>query len=508
MSLFFNKKKLIASAEKNIGENNFLKAEKILEKILSKDSKDPYVLELMATVKDKLGAKQEAYSLLKEAANIYERNNQIQQTINTYKKLLQISPGDTAIANSLADIFISKEKEGDAFKILLTTGENALKEKNIDAAFVMFKRALEIRKNDVEVLKNLLEIYKEKNDKEKIKELSLKIGNELFKLGKFSDSYLYFYDVINNIDPNNYDANINIIKVLIKLKNFKDAYTYLNSFMDETGISNDEILKLKVEILSNLDKNEELKITLTKLLALNEKNYSFLFSLSENFISKGLYTKAVEILDVLDLRKYDDYSHEINNTLEKVLNFDPKNEKALEKLIEFKKVIGDHYSLIELYRSLYDKIIERGDIKKAYKIANQWMQIDESDWIRKEVRRLKLMLERSEGISKDLSGKLEKAGLADLLQMLENGQKTGVLKIYFADRVGRIYMKKGKIINAFFEDKNGTEAFLLLMKLSQGDFVFQEEDISNVEDKFANSNNMQLILEALRIIDEQTKEQK
>lgn len=507
MSLFFNKKNLIKSAEKNIGENNFIKAEKILNKILSKDdSKDPYVLELMATVKKNLGMKSEAYSFLRESAKLYESNNQTQMLINTYKKIMEINPLDTSIANGLVEIFLDQKKEGDAFKILFEIGDKALDEKKIDIALISFKRALEIKSGNIETLKKLLEIYKIKNDKEKIISSSIEIGKLLLNAGKLSESYLYFYDVIS-MDPSNYEANINLVNVLIKLKSFKDAYNYLDSLVNEIGIVDKNILELKIEVLFNLEKMEELKVTLVKYISESDNNFSILFKLCNKYIENEKYTNAVELLEVLDLRKYDDFSKEINETLERILDLDPKNEKALEMLIEFKRVIGDHYSLIELYKALYNMIIERGDIKKAFDVANQWMHVDEDEWIRKEVRRLRLMLERSSGNFKDISGKLEKTSLSDLIQMLESGKKTGALKVYFADKVGKIYFSRGKMINSFFEKKNGMEAFLALMKLSQGDFIFQEEDVSNIEYKFENNNNMQLILEALRIIDEQAKKE-
>ncbi len=505
MSLFFNKKNLIRSAEKNIGENNFLKAEKILNKILSKDEiRDPYVLELMATVKKALGVTDEAYSFLREAAKLYEEENQIHLLVSAYKKILEIKPLDTNVVNSLADIFLSQKKEGDAFKVLMDSGDRALKEKKIDIAFITFKKALEIKPDSIDAMKKLLEIYKTKNEKEKIIEVSNKIGEILLKLGKLSESYLYFYDVIS-LEPSNYEANIKLVEVLIRLKSYKDAYNYLDSLINEIGIVDKKILDLKIEVLFNIGKIEELKATLVKYISENNGDYSILFELCNRYIEQGKYSDAVKLLEVLDLRKYDDFSKEINDTLEKILDLDPKNENALEMLIEFKRVVGDHYSLVELYKALYNRIIEKGDIKKAYEVANQWMHVDEDEWIRKEVRRLKLMLERSDGVFKDIAGKLEKTSLTDLLQMLENGKKTGVLKIYFADKVGRIYFKRGKIINSFFGNMNGKDAFIALMKLSQGDFIFQEEDVSSIEVGFKENSNMQLILESLRIIDEQAK---
>jgi tetratricopeptide (TPR) repeat protein len=106
-----------------------------------------------------------------------------------------------------------------------------------------------------------------------------------------------------------------------------------------------------------------------------------------------------------------------------------------------------------------------------------------------------------ENSSSTLSGDLSMISLFDVVQVVENSRLTGVLNI---KGKGRILFNQGLIVDAETNDSSARKAFITLAKATSGPFQFevsaQEFPVTiNIE------NNTGLILDSLRLIDEESK---
>ena len=87
-----------------------------------------------------------------------------------------------------------------------------------------------------------------------------------------------------------------------------------------------------------------------------------------------------------------------------------------------------------------------------------------------------------------------------LLQILELGQKTGVLELDGEDGIGHLWLQNGSPIHAETKEQVGFDAALTLVRASAGRFGFTPQ--SESPERTIDASITQLLLEASRLIDE------
>jgi len=99
-----------------------------------------------------------------------------------------------------------------------------------------------------------------------------------------------------------------------------------------------------------------------------------------------------------------------------------------------------------------------------------------------------------------LSGALKDMSLAEVVQILGQGRKTGGLRITAQQKVGEVFFVEGLISHATYQTTRGEEAFYQLMTLEDGDFRFTPDVKSGEHSIQAQTET--LLLEAMRRLDE------
>lgn len=101
-------------------------------------------------------------------------------------------------------------------------------------------------------------------------------------------------------------------------------------------------------------------------------------------------------------------------------------------------------------------------------------------------------------------GSIADIALTDLLQLLITTRKTGILVLRSQDMIGRIYLDKGQICHATFDDAesvNSLKVFYRLMRWSDGTFEL-EPCTSDMLTKTIVETNDFLLLESMHQLDE------
>jgi response regulator RpfG family c-di-GMP phosphodiesterase len=99
-----------------------------------------------------------------------------------------------------------------------------------------------------------------------------------------------------------------------------------------------------------------------------------------------------------------------------------------------------------------------------------------------------------------VSGSLQEMSLPDILQILSAGQKTGKLRVRFADRTGEIFLDRGQVVQATYGDQRGEQAFYAM--LPQGEGQFDLDPNAAVPERAIHMSTEGLMLEAMRRYDE------
>ena len=100
-----------------------------------------------------------------------------------------------------------------------------------------------------------------------------------------------------------------------------------------------------------------------------------------------------------------------------------------------------------------------------------------------------------------ISGQLDEIPLSDMVQMLCNSDKTGILYLNREGDDAKVFIAKGQVINCSFMDKEGKEAFYKLLAWDDGEFSFHTitPDVAQKIDLPVPN----LLLEGFRLLDEQ-----
>lgn len=102
-----------------------------------------------------------------------------------------------------------------------------------------------------------------------------------------------------------------------------------------------------------------------------------------------------------------------------------------------------------------------------------------------------------------MNGRLEDFNMIQLLQVLEQNEKTGILRLSQAGVKGQIWFYKGEIYDASYKKFENLDALLNLMTWMEGDFsiIFVDEKY----EKKIEWDNQQILLEGIQRIDRKNK---
>lgn len=99
-----------------------------------------------------------------------------------------------------------------------------------------------------------------------------------------------------------------------------------------------------------------------------------------------------------------------------------------------------------------------------------------------------------------VTGNLAEISLPDIVQLLSNSRKTGMLVLRHGEEEAKVFINNGAVINCFHKGKDGEDAFFLLLEWEAGEFAL-ETDVTMPEQKITLSTE-NLMLEGFRQIDE------
>ncbi|MFC2174238.1 DUF4388 domain-containing protein, partial [Acidobacteriota bacterium] len=99
-----------------------------------------------------------------------------------------------------------------------------------------------------------------------------------------------------------------------------------------------------------------------------------------------------------------------------------------------------------------------------------------------------------------IQGNLIELGIIEIVQMLHQGQKTAVVTLWTVQDRGRLYFVSGHVKHAQYAEAAGEEAFMELMKLTEGEFLI--EHTRTPPTITIDKRTDFLLLETMRLIDE------
>jgi response regulator RpfG family c-di-GMP phosphodiesterase len=101
-----------------------------------------------------------------------------------------------------------------------------------------------------------------------------------------------------------------------------------------------------------------------------------------------------------------------------------------------------------------------------------------------------------------LSGSVRDMGIPEVIQVLGQTRKTGVLRVGQGTRTGEVQIDQGQIVHASWGREDGEESFFRMLLLQDGEFVFDAS--AKPTKRTMEASTESLLLEGMRRIDEGT----
>ncbi|MGB5813516.1 MAG: HD domain-containing phosphohydrolase [Polyangiales bacterium] len=102
-----------------------------------------------------------------------------------------------------------------------------------------------------------------------------------------------------------------------------------------------------------------------------------------------------------------------------------------------------------------------------------------------------------------VSGSLQEMSLPDVIQILANGRKSGLLRVRSGTLTGEMMFQDGSVHDAVFGDLAGADAVYGILRLTEGDFALNPTS-GPIEDRIGIPTH-HLLLEAMRRMDEEAR---
>jgi len=150
--------------------------------------------------------------------------------------------------------------------------------------------------------------------------------------------------------------------------------------------------------------------------------------------------------------------------------------------------------------------------ERAQSSVNRGLELGAADYVVKPASAAVVVAKASRVIAdsrtkkpggRGVSGSLQEMALPDVIQILGNGRKSGLLKVRSGTLQGVLMFQDGSIHDARFGDLGGAEAVYGILRLMEGDFAL-ESDTTPVEDVIGIPTH-HLLLEAMRRLDEEQR---
>ena len=304
-------------------------------------------------------------------ANIYERRNQDEEAVNTYKKVLEIDPNDIIALNKLGKVFCTMNY--------------------YDQAIITFKKAIEVDKYYFRSWENLSETY-EKMGKTRVR---IRVIKEVLKFHPCKSIILdYLADIYTNLgfihsDTKYYDKAIKVYKQALKI-NPEDPEIYLRwSYLGDAYQEKGDIDNAIVAYFEALRNDNKDILSLKDLINIYNKkgDIETVITLCKEALSIcPSYPSPLEILYNIYCTKKD-YDNAIK-ICQKALEYDITNKNSIspedwvrlgkafykkgaynEAIEAFKKALKISPRVREIWKYVRDAICER-DNQKLIKRKN------------------------------------------------------------------------------------------------------------------------------------------
>jgi len=299
------RERVLKRVEKYIIQRKYDQAIEILKPLVSQDTRNITLLNMMANTCDLAGKKYLALKYFNESADVYNESSFYSRAIAVLKKVAKIDPSDPEPFEKIANIYLTQSNLNEASSFFREAANLLRKSENPERAVNLFYKALELDPSNQRLRMELIETYKELGQKNEAVEHYLIFVEDFIKRADLQGAKTILENILK-LDPNH-------ITALTKL----------------------------AEICSGLGDKDQTLALYQRIFSIERDNPETLFSFANEYF-----------------KRFRD-AENAANMLKKAHRLDPEN---LRILITLKSIVPND---LEVRQALKVYYLEQGDRRKA-----------------------------------------------------------------------------------------------------------------------------------------------
>lgn len=370
-----DKSAIIKEAQKYIARGQIDKAIAEWEKLI-KEYPDGNTHNTIGDLYLKKGDKPNAVDSFHKAASFFRQEGFSLKALALYKKILNISPTDTAALVSIGELNEEKGLTTDAIKFYLIAADSLSKVGKKEKLLDIYAKILALSPTNIPLRNKVAEIYaKEGLISESAKQYLL-IAKQYAEKGDMEKSLGYYLKVLD-VQPLSKEAILEVSYLYERTGNLDQAIEQLQESINLFPQDTDIYLRC-AEIHIMAERVDRAIEYLRKVIEIEPANIKAKRLLGEIYIKQGEREKAwAEYLPVLDEMLLGEKYEDALKLLDSFKDIDPV--ETGKRLVSLYIQLGDHLCVVQELTALGDALAEKGKQKEALNYYKEALKMTPDD---------------------------------------------------------------------------------------------------------------------------------
>lgn len=373
---FFSSKEPLRQAEKYVREGKFALAIKEYESVLQHSPKDATLMNTIGDLCIRANRPGDATRYFLKVADIYRDGGHNASAIAVLKKVAKLDPGNVEIASALGDLYLKQGLIQDSIAQYTTVAEAYKGSLNQNERALWVQRKIcELDPENADLKADLGESFLAKGYTHEAFQLFTQAGQEYRRQGKLEESLAALRKALVVKPDSKLPLNA-ISEVLFQLGRVDEALELLNATLAKTPLDIDlsVIIGRTYLMAKRLD---EAEVAFTSLLELDPTRYDYLLEVGKALLERGQYDRTVSIVErCVDPMLARRHKKRATALLKEVIRKDPDNIAALRVLASIYTKVNEKRNVITTLNALVGAALRTGHKDLASHALKRLIEID------------------------------------------------------------------------------------------------------------------------------------
>ncbi len=370
-----DKNTILKNAQKYTARGQLDKAIEEWQKLIQESPNDGNIYNTIGDLYLRNNSIQEAVSAYIKAGDSFYKAGFALKTIALYKKVNKIDPENIEVYLKLAALNAERGLIGNARDDYLKAARLYQKQGHSKQSVAVYKKIADLEPDNISVHQRIAEMCLKEGLKKDAADEYNKIAEVHLKNNEVKEAESFFNQALS-VDPENRKAAFGIGNLRLKQDKLQDGINILEGILEKRP-DDVKTLNLFIDACTKSGDYAKAEKSLRHLITLETDNLTHHERLGYVFLKKGAFGNAISEFKII----IDDYAqkHEfdkIKKIVQDILEADNKNIDAHTMLIDVYEKTGNEGGKIAEYLSIADIYLEQSDLEKAANVYREVLKID------------------------------------------------------------------------------------------------------------------------------------